>query len=535
MKTYRYFDSIHLSYKKPLIILSFLQLIMSLTAIFFAYFSKSTIDQAIISSSSQAFLVSAIVLSIILIIQIITSTLAPYIKLSFVTRIEHKLRRHLFKKVIKAELNQSSTYHSGDLMNHLTSDLHLVTDYALDIIPRAIFYVSRFLGALILLFILDPILSMVLVGVGILLFLGSRLILLPMKKRHQKVQESESLLRALTQESIEQIPIIKSFKMEQKVTDQLDLRQDEKYHLTMKKQRLTSLTSLSMTSFFALGYGLALIIGSIRLAEGFITFGALTALVQLVGHIQSPFSGLSQLLSHYYQMVSSTERLLSLDHFKEEDTHASPLTSFDALTLDQVDFSYGQHEVICNLSHQIKPKEIIRVTGASGSGKTTLFHLLLGLYPISKGKIFFTSNDQVYDVGPKTRHLFSYVPQGHFIFSGSIKENLLLGDKIEEDILWEALKVSCLDEDIKHLPKGLDTQLQERGRGLSEGQLQRLSLARALLRQAPILLLDEATSSLDPKTEQKVLSNIKAFTDKTVWIISHRPLPEDFCDHHIEL
>ncbi len=535
MKTYQFFNTIHLPYKRNLIILSILQLIMSLTAIFFAYFSKSTIDQALISASSQAFLTSAIILSLILIIQIIASTLTPYMKLSFVTKSEHQLRIHLFKKIIKAELKQSSIYHSGDLMNHLTSDLHLVVDYAYDILPRTLFYVSRFIGALILLFVLDPILALVLVGVGTLLFLGSRIVLLPIKKRHQRLQESESALRALTQESIEQIPIIKSFKMEDTMKEQLNLRQEDKYRLTMKKQRLSSLTSLSMTSFFALGYGLALIVGSIRLAEGFITFGALTALVQLVGHIQSPFSGLSMLLSHYYSMTSSTERLMAIDQLSEEDTQSYPNTSFEKLTLDHIAFSYGHEDVIHDLSCKIQPKEIIRVAGPSGSGKTTLFHLLLGLYPLSRGTMTLTVDNQSFQLGPKTRHLFTYVPQGHFIFSGSIKDNLLLGDSIDDHALWDVLHIACLADDIKSLPHGLETILKERGRGLSEGQLQRLSIARALLRQAPILLLDEATSSLDQATEQKVLSNIKTLTDKTTWIISHRPLPDGFYDHVINL
>lgn len=530
-----WFKSKNVSLSKPLIILSLLQLLMSLTAIFFAFFSRETIDAALMSTSSQSFITYAIVIGSLLLIQLLISTLAPYIKTAYTIRIENKLKSNMFNQLLSTKLKETQNYHTGDLLNHLSSDLHIISDSITDIIPRFIFYVIRFLGAFVLLFFIDTLLSIILISLGVLLFLGSRLLAKPIKERHKKMQETETNVRSLIQESLSHIPVIKSFEAEKKMTHQLDTKQDAYYQAALRKQRLSMVTSFGMTGFLAVGYGLAIILGAIRLSSGALTIGGLTALIQLVGHLQSPFGGLSHLVPRYYQMSASIERMMVLDHLEKDDEAKVFFNRFELLSAKHVSFAYQDELILKDMSFSIKQGDIVQIAGESGKGKTTLIKLLLGLYEPTEGLLEVTLDHQIYPLSASLRSLFTYVPQGHMMMSGTIKDNLELYQKASDEALWHVLTIAELASDFKKLPLGLDTPLGEKGAGLSEGQIQRLALARALLKDAPIILLDEITSALDINTEQKILSNIQALSTKTMIIISHRKLPESFIHQTITL
>lgn len=521
--------------KKPLIILSLLQLIMSLTAIFFAFFSRETIDTALESTASSKFVIYAIVLGSLLLIQLISSTITPYTKTSYQVKLENNLKSQMFNRLLTSKLKETQNYHTGDLLNHLSSDIHIISEGMMDLLPRLIFYIVRFLGAFVLLFVIDPFLSLVIIGFGILLFFGSRLLAKPIKTRHKKLQEAESRVRSVVQESLSHIPVIKSFEAEEKMTIRLDTYNERYYHSALKKQKLSMLSSFGMTGFLAVGYGLAIILGAIRLSSGALTVGGLTALIQLVGHLQSPFSGLSNLVPKYYQVIASIERMKVLDALVQDIPSDQLLTSFDELTADNLNFSYEDELVIKDLSFTIKPKSIIQIMGESGKGKTTLLKLLLGLYEPTSGELSITEHNKKIPLNSTTRSLFTYVPQGQMMMSGTIKENLELYQSSSEEKLWNALRIACLDEDLQKLPDKLETKLGEKGVGLSEGQIQRLALARAILKDAPIILLDEVTSALDQETESLILKNIKEITEKTIILISHRNLPQEYVSQIVQL
>jgi ATP-binding cassette, subfamily B, bacterial len=521
--------------KNPILILSLLSLILSLTAILFAFFSKETIDSAI-ASNDTLFLISALIITGIILIQIIAQGFNSYLKTYYQGQTNVKFKDQLFNKVLKSKFKDTSKIHSGVMMNYLNSDVENVSDGLVDVIPKLIFFTVRFLGAFILLFLLDPLFAICFAGFGLLLLLGSRIMSNEMKKRHHQLQDAEANLKSFMQESLENISVIKSFESEDLMSKKLSSLQASHFKALRSKQKLSIFASSGMNIFFGFGYAFAIIFGAFRLKDGFITFGSLMALIQLVQHIQSPFSGLSHLLPKYYTMMASAERLMMIDAFEPETPSITKRHSdFDTLTIEKLTFKYDSNVVMNKFSFKINFGEFIHIHGESGKGKTTLFKLLLGLYQPHEGFIFFTLKKSKFLCDASTRNLFSYVPQGNFILSGTIRENLEIYQKYTDDEIYGALKISCLYDEIKALPSQLDTSLGEKGLGLSEGQIQRLAIARALLKNAPIMLLDEITSALDPETEKKIFSNIKALTSKTCLIISHRKLPDDLINQSIDL
>jgi ABC-type multidrug transport system fused ATPase/permease subunit len=287
--------------------------------------------------------------------------------------------------------------------------------------------------------------------------------------------------------------------------------------------------------FFAFGYAFAIIFGAYRLQYG-LSVGSLLAMIQLVQHIQSPFSGISLLIPKYYQVVASTERLMVIDDYKEEKIiNHYDISQFKSIKISNLSFAYGEKEVIKDLSFELNQSELMHLKGDSGKGKTTCLKLILGLMKPQNGSISILNGNTEIRVTHETRSFFSYVPQENFILSGTIKENLNLYQTYDDDKLFEVLKICALYDEIKTLPDGLNTHLGERGKGLSEGQIQRLAIARALLKDAPVLLLDEITSALDQKTEEKILKQIKEMTDKAVILVSHRPLDQNIISKIVTL
>jgi ATP-binding cassette, subfamily B, bacterial len=519
----------------PILFLSLLSLIMSLTAIFFAFFSKETIDAAV-NQNEHLFFWSALIISSILALQLISSAINQYARVYYLGYTNKKLKNELFSQLLKSKIKNTSELHSGDMMNLLNSDVETVSDGLIDVIPKIVFYVVRFLGAFILLFLLDQLFALLFVGFGLILLLGSRLISHEIKKRHHQLQNAESKLRSMMQESLENINVIKSFEAEENMRQKLDFLQNIHFKALRHKNMMHILTSSGMSVFFAFGYAFAIIFGAFRLKEGLITFGSLTAMIQLVSHIQSPFTGMSFIIPKYYAMIASTERLMSIDQFESDAIHSDITPAdFKSLVLDHVSFGYGDKIVIHDLSLSIKKGEFIKINGESGKGKTTLFKLLLGLIDPDDGRIYMETSSSSIPVNASSRSFFSYAPQGNLMLSGTIRDNLNFYDTSTDEKLIDACKVACIYDEIKALPNGLDTKLGEKGFGLSEGQIQRLAIARALLKNAPILLLDEISSALDSETEQKVFMSIKELTDKTCLIISHRILPEDIIDSNVSL
>jgi len=535
-ETKRWLMDNHRFLKKPLFALVLLSAFLSTTAVLFAYFTKEVLDAAE-ARDARTFVVAGAIAVLIVLFQLLGNALNRYLQAYYKGLTDKHLKNKVYEDLLNVKNPVLEKHHSGTLMNHLTSDVEKVSDGMVEMLPRFVFLVLRFVFAFALLLFLDWVFAAIMLAAGLILFIGSLLIRGELKKRHHASQDAQARLRAYMQEGLENIPVIKSFEAETHTLNHLENRQQGYFKARLHKARLNVLTGSALNGFFAFGYVFALLFGAYRVTENIITFGSLVAILQLVNQIQMPFSGLSALLPKYYAMIASSDRLIAIERL---DREAKPALSYDPsafkrLVFDNVSFAYGKADVFEDLSFEVHSGEFVHIEGHSGIGKTTLFKLLLGLIDPDKGRITI-EDGETYDVSPSTRGFFTYVPQNHLIFSGTIRENLLYNQKEKSDEdLEEVCKVSAIHDTIMAQPQGYDTVIGERGVGLSEGQIQRLAIARALLKDAPVLLLDEITSALDEATEAAVLQNIKNMTDKTCLIISHRPLDDGFIDKRIQL
>ena len=307
----------------------------------------------------------------------------------------------------------------------------------------------------------------------------------------------------------------------------------------MKRRNATLFANLSLYGFFTIGYYGVLVWGAYGILNATLTYGTLMAFLQLFQQLRAPLQNVSGILPQYYSTISSAERLMELDNAEEDEESISKRKlqkerdRFNSFEFNSITFGYKDEIILNNFSFAIKKGSVTAITGESGSGKSTIFKVILGLYEPSSGDMTF--NEETI-VNTSLRGMFAYVPQGNMILSGTIRENLtLFNDEIPQERIDEVTKAAEIYDIIKELPNGFDTMLSERGAGLSEGQLQRISIARALLTDAPILLLDEATSALDEPTESRVLDNIKTMRDKTVLFVTHRNTSLKICDNIIHI
>lgn len=507
----------------PLSLLSLYSLILSTTAVLFAYISKLAIDTY--TESNKLFLYGSL-LVIIMVIQVLLSAYNQFYKSKVTYQLEDVIRKDLFHKILKGRLKDTENNHSAIYINHFKSDLTQITDGVFDLIPKLLFFVFRFLGAFIVLFILDALFAFIFLGLGIVLFVVSRLLSKQIKEIQKASLKAEDELYQVMQEGLTHIEVIKAFEAESIQTETLEAQGKNYYQKRLKKQLVSSLTGLGLHGFFAFGYLFAILFGIYRLQQGAIVFGSLIAIIQLVQNIQSPFSGLSSLVIKYHQWGASLDRVSMMDQLESESKTKIPVRPFKKIEIKRVSFHYDRKQVVEDLSFEIKPNDLIWIRGESGKGKTTLIKLLLGLMKPKQGSIELKIDDASYELSESTRQYFSYVPQSYYLLSDTILDNLTLKKDIPMDKVIEACKVACIYEDILKTPEGFQTKLKEMGAGLSIGQLGRLSIARAILKDAPILLLDEVTASLDVETERKVLSNLKALKQKTIVFVSHKDLKD---------
>jgi len=337
-------------------------------------------------------------------------------------------------------------------------------------------------------------------------------------------------------EMLQNLLVVKSFSNENTVLDHSEALQRKSYRLRVKRTTVSVVSHIAMFLIFNAGYYMSLAYGAYKLLHGLLSFGDVTAILQLVNQIQSPFKNVSGLIPQFFAMLASAERIIELEELKEEEHSGAELPAdiYDTSTeivFDNVHFSYNQDSKISVMNFKFKLREFTAIAGESGIGKSTAIKLMLGILTPQSGRIYLKSGDNEYELGSNTRSLFSYVPQGNLILSGTIRENITFAtpDVTEKQIIKSA-KIAHIWDFISSLEDGLDTYIGEKGLGLSEGQAQRLSVARAILYDAPILLLDESTSALDSETESSLLTSLKNMTDKTCIIVSHKKAALDICD-----
>lgn len=450
------------------------------------------------------------------------------------------LREYLFTAICKKKYEEISPYHSGDILNRITSDVDTVVSSSVTIIPNSVSIFTKIIAGLGAMVFMNPILALIILLLGVTVPAIGRFISKKYKYMHKECQRTEGRTRSFMQECFENIVVIKTFASEGPFIKRLQRCMDDNFKLKIKRTGISIAATISLYTFFTIGYYAVLLWGAGGLSKGTLTYGTLMAFLQLISQLRAPLQNVSGILPQYYSAIASAERLTELEGLRDETSllkseDAEKLKAdFKSIEAKNLCFGYGAKNILENCSFTAEKGDIIAITGESGSGKSTLFKLILGLYSPASGSL--TVNGEI-PTDASVRPLFAYVPQGNMVLSGSIRDNIsLCNPDVDEESIINAAKAAEIYDYIAALPDGLDTILSERGAGLSEGQIQRISIARALITEAPVLLLDEATSALDESTETRVLENIRRMTGKTVLFITHRNTSLKACDKimHIE-
>ena len=518
---------------------SLISALIAVSFVFLALITKRVLDIAT-KDTSGSIAAAGIALFAVIAIQVALSACQSFLNAYASGKLTVSFRNYLFSLICRKKYSDISRYHSGDILNRLTSDVDIVVSSSVSIIPSAVSTVTKIIAGIGAMVFMNPIIAAAILVLGITVPAIGRFINKKYKYMHKECQRTEGKTRSFMQECFENIVVIKTFASEKPFTKRLNKFMDDNFRLKIKRTGISVLAALCLYTFFTAGYYAVLLWGAGGLAAGTVTYGTLTAFLQLISQLKAPLQNVSGILPQYYSALASAERLIELEKTADEKSTISNdetdklRKSFKSLEINNLSFGYGKEKVIENCGFKIEKDKITAVTGESGSGKSTLFKLILGLYSPTSGSI--TLNGEI-PVDASLRGLFAYVPQGNMVLSGTIRDNITLcNPDVSEESLINAAKAAEIYNYIASLPEGFETVLSERGAGLSEGQIQRISIARPLLTDAPVLLLDEATSALDGITETKVLENIKAMTGKTVIFITHRNTSLKACDSiiHVE-
>lgn len=522
--------------RREAVILTTLNAWSALCVTFFAMLSKTVMDNAE-SQNREALIKNVIILFLLIASQIICRIISSYIEAVGQGKAEITLKTKVFSSVIYGDYANSAERHSGDLMTRLTADILAVSDTYVHFLPALTGFLVRILSGGAALFILDRKFAIIFIVCGLLLIVIAALLRKTMKNLHRKVQEKESRVRSFMQEMIENLFAIKVFGVEDKIINRSIRQQKKFYREKVRKKSYTIVASIGFSIAFATGFLGAIAYGAHGVLEGVMTFGTVVAIIQLVNQLQSPVMGVTGMLPSFFGMTASAQRLMEISSDKKEvEKNISEIEydSFKRIKASHISFGYGDESVIEESSFTIEKGDFVGIKGASGAGKSTIFKLITGLYATASGEIHI---ETTYGNIPckEARGLYSVVPQGNMLFSGSIRENLtLLRPNATEEEIQNALNDACADF-VYDLENGLDFVLGEDGAGISEGQAQRLAIARALLANRKIILMDEATSALDVISEESVLENLVSKNDLTVLFITHRESVLEKCKRVITI
>lgn len=526
-----------------LTILSLSSMITASAYVVPALLSRRAINAALSASSFQAAMpalleIGALLLLVIL-LQLALSALNTHLRMVISGRMEVSLRQDFFKTLLKKRYASISRLHSGEILNRFTSDVDIVVSGITDFIPEALSIFAKLAAGLIVVVAFSRSFALLSIGVG-LLILGLVLLFRPLyKKMHKAVQEASGVSRSFAQECVENIVVVKTFSGRTNFLEKLGLHMEKLYRTKLRRSIFSNFAEKGISLIFTLVYYGTLLWGAASIANDTMDYGTLMAFLQIVSQIQTPFLNASGLVTQLYAAMASAERLMELEQFPEEEVSSVPSPSalyaeISGIGAESLAFRYDKEDILKNASFFLYKGSMTAITGISGTGKSTIFRLLLGLFPPAEGRLFAKTDEGDIPLDAGTRALFAYVPQGNLLLSGTIRDNIkFLNPAVSDAQMEEAARAACIDEFLSSLPHGFDTEIGERGSGLSEGQMQRIAVARALCSDAPILLLDECTSALDSATEEAMLRNISALKTKTVLFISHKNAAFSFCDTHL--
>ena len=563
--THTWLKKVTKKYRFFVVLLTVFEIIVSGLGICYALVMKQMVDRAVVKDS-HGFVMGMIGFGMLvlgqLMIRIITRQISEYTRSSM----ENTLKQRLFQSILIKDYGSVSLKHSEEWMNRLTSDTVVCADGMTDILPGLFGMMIRLVGSLVLILYLQPGLAVIMIPGGILFVIITVVLRRPLKRFHKDVQEKDGKVRMYLQERISSMLVVRVFGVEniavEQAADTMEVHKGSRMRKAWISNICNSGFSLAINGMYLLGIGFC----GYGIIYGNVTFGTLTAMIQLIGQLQSPLASLGGYVPRYYTMIASAERLMEVEQY--EDADGSVLCSADEvqklyeeqireIAFEHVSFCYpGKDDVVLqDVSFSIAKGDSMAVTGTSGCGKSTMLKLLMGIYRPQTGTIAVILNDGTSIAIENMKRLFAYVPQGNFLMGGSVRDVITFGkskdgtadclktdnadrdhaDRNDMDLdekLERAVHLACADF-VYDLPMQLDTILGEKGAGLSEGQMQRIAIARALYADRPVLILDESTSALDQQTERKLFDNLKQLTDKTVLFVSHRLQALEICSKQL--
>lgn len=524
------------------VLLSTLCMISSLMGVFLALALKGVVDYAV-AGNSEKFILASAGTAILILMQISIGYAIRYLDERSRADIENSLKDYVWMKIMTRDYGVLEKYHTGELMNRLSNDVKIVTDNIVTLIPSIVSMMTKFVCAMGILFLLDWRFTVIFLAGGLIVMGTGTIFRKKMKTLHKQMQEAEGQVRSFQQEMLENLIVIRAFQSEQRIDGLGKEYMDRHKEMRLKKNVFSNLTQTGFSILLNAGYLFGIIWCGFGIMNRTITYGTLLAVQQLVGQVQQPIAGMAGIIPRYYAMTASAERLIELEQLspdfaeKKETSGEYDRADFEKLEICHLTTGYGRGKknILENVNLSVYKGDSVAITGESGSGKSTLLKALLCLYPWTEGNIEIIGENGILEEKKENlRKYFAYVPQGNFLVSGTIRDIVSMYGREGCMPVEQACRVACADY-IDRLPQKYDTMLGERGVGLSEGQMQRLAIARAVYLGEPVLLLDEATSALDAQTEVQVLKNLKKLPEKTILIVTHRPAALEICNRIFEV
>lgn len=523
-------------------ILVLLQAMLSITSVVFAFVLRRIINVAVAGAMRNFWIAIALLVGILL-LQTLLSAVNRFVNEYTETVIENGFKQRLFSALLNERYASVTAVHSGEWMNRLTSDTMIVAEGVTQIVPGMISMLVKLIGALSAILWLESRFFYILVPGGIVMILLTYSFRKVLKSLHKDIQEADGALRVFMQERLESLLIVHTFAKEKQIVAQAAELMELHKSARLKRNNFSNFCNVGFAGAMKGAYLFGIVFCGHGILTGTMSYGNLMAIIQLIGQVQNPVANITGFLPRYYSMLASAERLMEAENF---ETNSRELISekgvrefyrkdLRAIHLKDICFTYQplvqtkevqvMPVVLKHIDLTIRKGEYIAFTGPSGCGKSTLLKLLMCLYPLDSGEQILETKMGTQNFTEAWRRLFAYVPQGNQLLSGTIREIVTFGDlqkENNEENIYRALQIACADEFVRKLDKGLDTLLGEKGTGLSEGQMQRIAIARAVFSEHPILILDEATSALDKTTAIKLLKNLRKMTDRTVLLVTHR-------------
>lgn len=513
----------------------------ALFGVMFALGTRGVINSAV--SGSRDDLVHAVVVQAGIILGILFCTAVyRYLNSELSAILDRDWKQDLLHRILRGDYADISQVHSGELLNRLNNDVRTVNDGILSTIPSFAAMVTRLVAVVAVMATMEPWFLAIVAAVGAVVILTTGTARKRLQDLNKRVSAADGKVSGYLQETLEKLLLVQATDVGAEVERRADGLMEQRYALQCKRRRISVFSNTCISVLMRVSGFAALVWSAAGVFRGSMTFGDLTALTQLVSQLQGPFVNISGVLPKYIAMLSSCERLMELEKMcrtSEQCEKQNAWKLYDemtALCAEDLSFSYGRDMVLCSSSFRLPKGAFAAIVGPSGVGKSTLLRLMLGIYRPSTGTLSAQTASGQVPLGSGTRGLFAYVPQGNLLFSGTLRENLTLvrPDATEEEI-QQAVHLSCMDIYLPQLPDGLETVLGENAHGLSEGQAQRLAIARAILGGAPILLLDEVTSALDAETERLVLQRLRELPDRTCITVTHRPAALELADWQLRV